>query len=63
VHPAGEDRPGDVPLYISDCSRLFALTDWRPRRSAREVLEDIAAWVRAHAVEVRSALLLEPSPG
>jgi CDP-paratose 2-epimerase len=63
VGPAGEDRPGDVPLYISDCSRLFALTDWRPRRSAREVLEDIAAWVRAHAGEVRSALQLEPGIG
>jgi CDP-paratose 2-epimerase len=56
VSAAGEDRPGDVPLYISDCSRLFALTDWRPRRSAREVLEDIAAWVREHATAVRAAL-------
>jgi CDP-paratose 2-epimerase len=61
VGPAGEDRPGDVPLYVSDCSRLFALTDWRPRRSAREVLEDIAAWIRAHAGELRSAL--RPSEG
>ena len=24
------ERPGDVPLYISDCGRL-QLTDWRPR--------------------------------
>jgi CDP-paratose 2-epimerase len=61
VGPAGEDRPGDVPLYISDCSRLFALTDWRPRRSARKVLEDIAAWIRTHASDVRSAL--QPSEG
>ncbi len=56
VAAAGEDRPGDVPLYISDCSHLFALTDWRPRRSAREVLEDIAAWVREHATAVQTAL-------
>ena len=25
-------RPGDVPIYVSDCSRLFAHTAWRPRR-------------------------------
>ena len=56
VEAAGEDRPGDVPLYVSDCSRLFELTDWRPRRGAREVLEDIADWVRANAEDVRSAL-------
>lgn len=58
IGPAGEDRPGDVPLYISDCSRLFGLTDWRPQRSARDVLEDIATWVRAHSRDVRSALHL-----
>jgi len=56
VEAAGEDRPGDVPLYVSDCSRLFGLTDWRPRRGAREVLEDIADWIRANAEAVRSAL-------
>jgi CDP-paratose 2-epimerase len=56
VGAAGEDRPGDVPLYLSDCSRLFGLTDWRPQRSARDVLEDIAAWIRANADDVRQAL-------
>ena len=25
-------RPGDVPIYVSDCSALFAHTDWRPHR-------------------------------
>ena len=56
VTAAGEDRPGDVPLYVSDCTRLFGLTDWRPRRSARAVLEDVAAWIRANAEDVRAAL-------
>jgi CDP-paratose 2-epimerase len=56
VVAAGEDRPGDVPLYVSDCTRLFGLTDWRPLRGAREVLEDIAAWIRANAEDVRMAL-------
>ncbi len=56
VAAAGEDRPGDVPLYVSDCSRLFGLTDWRPRRGARDVLADIADWITANAREVRMAL-------
>ncbi len=56
VGPAGVERPGDVPVYLSDCSRLFGLTDWRPRRTARDVLEDIAAWIQANADDVRSAL-------
>jgi CDP-paratose 2-epimerase len=39
------DRAGDVPLYISDCARLRALTSWRPRRSAADVLTDTQRWI------------------
>lgn len=59
--PAGEERPGDVPLYLSDCAKLFERTDWRPRRSARQVLEDIHEWIVGAEAEIRSAL--EGSPG
>jgi CDP-paratose 2-epimerase len=52
----GSDRPGDVPLYISDCSRLHGMSAWRPKRSARQVLEDIHAWVVANEPAVRAAL-------
>jgi CDP-paratose 2-epimerase len=51
-----ETRPGDVPIYISDCSRLFEHTEWRPRRTARTVLADIEAWIGANEEAVRSAL-------
>jgi CDP-paratose 2-epimerase len=40
-----ETRPGDVPIYISDCGELFARTDWRPRRSAEDILRDIHTWI------------------
>lgn len=51
-----DSRPGDVPIYISDCSRLFELTDWRPRRGPRKILADIHAWICTHEADVRSAL-------
>ena len=56
VTPAGADRPGDVPVYLSDCARLFAHTDWRPRRSARDTLADIAAWAAEHEDDLLAAL-------
>ena len=43
-----ENRPDDVPLYLSDCSRLHALSDWRPARSPRETLESIHSWLTEH---------------
>jgi len=49
-------RPGDVRIYLSDCERLFGLTDWRPRRGARQVLEDIHRWIVDNEESVRAAL-------
>ena len=43
------DPPGRRPLYLSDCSALFAHTDWRPQpQPARDVLSDIHAWIAAN---------------
>jgi CDP-paratose 2-epimerase len=53
---ADSDRPGDVRVYLTDASRLYRLTDWRPRRSAADTLGDIAAWVRDHEALVLAAL-------
>jgi CDP-paratose 2-epimerase len=56
VRPAGEDRPGDIPIYLSDCTRLHEMTDWRPRRSPAEILADIHAWIVEHEADLASAL-------
>jgi CDP-paratose 2-epimerase len=52
VEPANESRPGDVRIYLTDASKLYGMTDWRPRRSALDTLTDIAAWLRAHEAAV-----------
>jgi CDP-paratose 2-epimerase len=42
-----DSGPGDVPVYISDCSLLFERTDWRPARDARTILTELFEWMRA----------------
>ncbi len=54
-----ETRPGDVPIYLSDCGRLHSLTSWRPRRTPRDVLADLLDWSAAHEDELRAALGFE----
>jgi CDP-paratose 2-epimerase len=56
VTAAGESRPGDVRIYLSDCTALFAHTDWRPQRDPRRILQDIHNWVRENQALVLSAL-------
>jgi CDP-paratose 2-epimerase len=56
VRSSGEDRPGDIPIYISDCTRLHEMTDWRPRRAPAEILADIHAWIVEHEAALVNAL-------
>lgn len=56
VSRSDDERPGDIPIYISDCSRLFGLTQWRPQRPPRQILEDIHAWIRDNEDVVRRTL-------
>jgi CDP-paratose 2-epimerase len=54
--PVAETRQGDVPIYLSDCARLFALDDWRPKRSAEQVLSDIHTWIASDPDRIAAAL-------
>jgi CDP-paratose 2-epimerase len=56
IDASDDGRPGDVPLYLSDCSRLFEATSWRPARGAREVLADILSWVKENETAVADSL-------
>lgn len=56
VEPATETRPGDVPIYISDCRLLHGHTDWRPERTPLDILQDIHAWITDNERAVVAAL-------
>jgi CDP-paratose 2-epimerase len=58
VEISGEqkNRPMDVPLYITDYRRLAARTNWRPRRTAREILADTYAWICEHHSALKDIL-------
>lgn len=51
-----QTRPGDVPVYVSDCRALFRQTGWRPQRTARDALADIHAWIRDNEADLARAL-------
>src|SRR5262245_26813748 len=57
IEPVAGTRAGDVPIYLSDCTRLFSLDEWRPRRSAEQVLADIHAWIADHDHLLRTAAI------
>jgi len=49
--PITEDptkNPVDVPWYMTDHAKATALFDWAPRHRPKQIVEDIAEWVRAN---------------
>jgi CDP-paratose 2-epimerase len=59
IESVAEERLGDVPIYLSDCSLLFERTKWRPRYSAREILADINEWTIANEKSLADSLGIE----
>lgn len=51
-----ENRPGDIAVYLSDCSALFDHADWRPTRDAEVIMADIHSWAVENAAVLRQAL-------
>jgi len=63
IEPVEQTRPGDVPIYLSDCRRIFGLDEWRPRRTARQVLVDIYEWIAADEDRIAAALEIDAPAG
>jgi CDP-paratose 2-epimerase len=54
--PIGNDprnRPGDIPIFLSECGRTRKEFAWSCRRSAAEILADIFQWIRASESALR----------
>jgi CDP-paratose 2-epimerase len=56
IGAVAETRAGDVRVYFSDCSALFEHSEWRPRCTPRDVLEDTFGWISEHEQLFRDTL-------
>jgi CDP-paratose 2-epimerase len=48
--------PVDVRVYLTDSARVSADFGWKPRKSVRDIMTDIAAWAREHEAGLRRVL-------
>ncbi len=56
IQPVPQNRPGDVPLFITDARRVQQRTGWHPRQTPRETLQGIYEWIRQHETQLRGIL-------
>lgn len=58
VSRSTEDRPGDIPWYVTDSSRLYRLSDWRPSSTLEAILDDVYTWIVDNEHELGPALAI-----
>ncbi|MDZ4786080.1 MAG: NAD-dependent epimerase/dehydratase family protein [bacterium] len=51
-----EDRPNDLRIYLTDCSKVSALSNWRPNISPGQIVEDISKWIIDNKVALEPIL-------
>jgi len=56
IHPVAETRSADIPVYITDNSKIQQVCGWQPEISAESILQDILNWIKAHESQVKKLL-------
>ncbi|MGL5062911.1 MAG: NAD-dependent epimerase/dehydratase family protein [Microcoleus sp.] len=56
IHPVLEERSGDIPIFITDASRVMEKAGWQPAIGPEAALQDIYDWIVANE-EVLSSIL------
>ena len=51
-----DTSPVDVPLYLPNTTRVERTFGWKPERSVRGIVEDIASWIRGNEARLRPIL-------
>jgi CDP-paratose 2-epimerase len=50
------NRPGDLPIYITDNSKVTNFCQWKPEITVEELLIEIFDWLKKDEKQLRSIL-------
>lgn len=45
INKVAENRPADIRLYVTDNTKVTALTGWKPEIGIEQIVEEITAWL------------------
>ena len=54
VTPQPETAAVDIPVYLTDNTRVEKQFDWKPRTGVEETLRDIAGWIEQNKAGLKS---------
>lgn len=57
VRNTQESRKADIPIYISDNSKITNLSGWRPERNINDIIQDIFQWIDLNKLMLKDILV------
>ena len=51
-----EERPGDLIYYVTDCSNVKNQTNWWPKKTVEQTVQDIFDWVRSNEKKLKNVI-------
>ncbi len=51
-----ENRKGDIPVYISDNTKIKTITGWQPQKSMEDILQDVFNWIHSNEKQLKAIL-------
>ena len=51
-----EERPADIPWYVTDARKVRAAFGWEPQRNPRRLLQETYAWIKENEQQLIEAL-------
>ena len=57
ITSVAKTRQADIPIYLTDNSRVTQRTGWKPRRGVKKIVEDVHGWIRDNERSLESVLI------
>lgn len=55
-HAVVQNRQGDIPLYLSDTTRIQQATGWQPVKNVQDIVEDVFHWIHRNESSLKPIL-------
>jgi len=56
ISSQAENRQADIQLYLTDNTRVTALTGWQPKRTVEQIVTDVYQWLRENEQQLKPLL-------
>lgn len=53
INSIKENRSADIPIYITDNSKINLISDWRPQKMVNDILTDIFQWIQKDEAKIK----------